>query len=148
MQNAKHVSGAFDCAKWCVLCQSLWLQVVFVSHVSMGRRQGKAISLSAQNARMPRSRTRVKTLIFQSLTVNHFSALPGSFLSLLQAPERRMSLLGFQICSRTSLLLQQLYHRNRHPALRSYGNEMITYLLIFWDVSYFIKGNYSLPFWI
>lgn len=83
---------------------------------------------------------------FQSLTVNHFSALPGSFLSLLHAPERRMSLLGFQICSRTSLLLQQLYHRNRHPALRSYGNEMITYLLIFWDGSYFIKGNYSLPF--
>lgn len=34
----------------------------------------------------------------QSLTVNHFSALPGSFLSLFQSPERRMSPLGFHVC--------------------------------------------------
>lgn len=135
MQNAKHVSGAFD-SKWFMLYHSFCLQVMFLSPASMARRQGKADVFSAQKDQGIVIKNKTVESHFKSLNAYHFSALPGSFLSLLQ------SLFGFHVCF---LILhcfsQQLHCRNRPPALRSYGNEMITYLLIFWDGSYFIKGN-------
>lgn len=142
------------CNAECKACiWSVWFQMVYSvsqllpsGHVLLpcffGQEAGKGRCLLCPKDQGVIIRNQIIESHFKSLNAYNFSALSGSFLPLLQSPERSLSLFGFHVCF---LILhcfsQQLHCRNRPPAPCSYGNEMITYLLVFWDGSYFIKGN-------
>lgn len=99
------------CNAECKACfWSIWLrQMVCVVSMSLasghvcvpcfnGQEAGKGHHLFCLKYQGAMVKNKSEESHFQSLTANHFSALPGSFLSLLQTPERRMSLLGFHVC--------------------------------------------------